>query len=148
MEKHWMETSDLIQLLNQKIRGWCNYYRHVVSKEIFVKIDCRIFKKLMQWIKRRHPNKNVQWRIKRYFKQIGNRRWVFYARDNLNKEITLSQATQVPIERYVKIKCEATPYNPIFKEYFKKRRAKRLAKAHSGLPDHLDKDGLRIARAV
>lgn len=141
-------TSDLIRLLNQKIRGWCNYYRHVVSKETFSKIDCNIFKKLIQWIKRRHPNKNTQWRIKKYFKQVGNRRWVFYAKDDLNKEINLFQASQVPIERHVKIKCEATSYNPVFKEYFKKRRTKRLAKAHSGLLGHLDGDGLRIARAV
>jgi len=145
-------TSELIRQLNLKIRGWCNYYRHVVSKETFSKVDHLIFKKLMQWAKRRHPEKNIRWRINKYFRQQGNRRWIFHSKvktkECTNTIIDLFCAGQVPIERHVKIKCDATPYDPGFKEYFKKRRAKRIAKVHSGLLGNLDRDGLRVARAV
>ncbi len=145
-------TSDLIRKLNLKIRGWCNYYRHVVSKETFSKIDQRIFKKLKQWTKRRHPEKSVSWRMKKYFRQEGNRHWIFHAKvavkESANKIIDLFYASEVRIERHVKIRCEATPYNPAFKEYFKKRHAKRLTKTRGGLLGNLDGDGLRIARAV
>ena len=52
-----MATSELIRMLNSKIRGWCNYYRHAVSKKTFAKIDHSIFKALIHWAKRRHPEK-------------------------------------------------------------------------------------------
>lgn len=63
--------------------------------------------------------------------------------------IDLCRASSIPIERHIKIRGEATPYDPAFKEYFAKRRAKRLAKVQVlGLLGQLDKDGLRMARAV
>ena len=147
-----MATSELIRMLNLKIRGWCNYYRHAVSKKTFSKIDHSIFKALTHWAKRRHPEKNVHWRKDKYFRQEGNRNWVFYAKALTKKGIEildLFSASSVPIERHVKIRCEATPYDPAFKEYFAKRHAKRLAKVRKlGLLGQLDKDGLRMARAV
>lgn len=146
-----LTAEQLISKLNPKIRGWCNYFRHVVAKETFKKLDCHIFKKLQQWTRRRHPNKSVDWRRQKYFRQKGDRNWIFYAKttkEGKSKTTDLFYAAQVPIERHVKIKCEATPYDPTFKEYFKQRRAKRLNKAHRGLLGHLDGDGLRIARAV
>ncbi|MBS0351518.1 MAG: hypothetical protein JSR33_10110, partial [Proteobacteria bacterium] len=51
--------------------------------------------------------------------------------------------------RYHTIRCEATAYDLAFKEYFAKRHAKGLAKVRTlGLLGQLDKDGLRMARAV
>lgn len=147
-------TSELIQKLNQKIRGWCNYFRHVVAKDIFSKVDHYIFKALQHWIKRRHPKKSVQWRNNIYFRHEGNRHWIFFAKIRTKEKktmqtIDLFRASQVQIKRHVKIRSQATPYDTVFKEYFDKRHAARLAKAKaSGLLGQLDRDGLRMARAV
>lgn len=148
-----MPTNELIRTLNLKIRGWCNYYRHVVSKKTFSKIDNCIFKALSHWAKRRHPEKNATWRRNKYFRQEGSRNWIFHAKtpikDGTIAVIDLCRASSIPIERHIKIRGEATPYDPAFKEYFAKRRAKRLAKVQVlGLLGQLDKDGLRMARAV
>ena len=145
-------TSELIRQLNPKIRGWSYYYRHVVAKETFSKVDDSVFKALKHWIKRRHPQKNAHWRMKKYFRKEGSRHWMFSVK-TLTKEGTvqildLFSAAKVSIKRHVKIRSDATPYDPAFREYLKKRHTKRLVKVKAGLPGQLDGAGLRIARAV
>ena len=148
-----MATHELIRQLNLKIRGWCNHYRHVVSKKIFSKIDRSVFQALRHWAKRRHPEKNTNWRIKRYYRQEGNRNWIFFAKaptkEGKTQTLDLFCASQTRIERHVKIRSNATCYDPAFNAYFKARHAKRRAKAMgAGLLGQLDGDGLRMARAV
>ena len=126
-------TKGLIQQLNSKLRGWANYYRHVVSKKTFAYVDHQIFLALIAWIKRRHPNKSAQWKRQRYFRREGLRQWVFFAavRDAL-KSVTLLDlfwTTSVPIIRHIKIQAHATPYDPAFTEYFIRRaEARRVSK--------------------
>ena len=47
-----IKTEHLIWLLNPKLRGWANYFRHVVSSKVFSKLDDAIFKTLYRWVKR------------------------------------------------------------------------------------------------
>jgi RNA-directed DNA polymerase len=146
-------TSELIRQLNLKIRGWCNYFHHVVAKETFGKIDHNLFKAIQNWIKRRHPKKSAQWRKEKYFRRKGARNWIFFTKiltkDGKVEIRDLIRAKETPIIRHVKIRNEATPYDPAFKKYFEERHAKRLAKARKlGLLGRLDGDGLRMARAV
>jgi RNA-directed DNA polymerase len=119
------KTEDLIQLLNPKIRGWANYYRHAVSKKTFAYVDHCIFQTLLRWIKRRHPNKNVKWRLGKYFRSQDFKGWIFFAKVQDKKGnvrmLDLFNATQVPIKRHVKIKGYATPYDSAFKNYFEER---------------------------
>lgn len=145
-------TNKLIHQLNPIIRGWCNYYRHAAAKETFFKVDKHIFEALQHWIKRRHPGKNTHWRVKKYYRQKGFRRWIFHARSiakNGREEILdLFYASQVRIQRHVIIKGEATPYDPGFKEYFEKR-TQRITKIQTYRPlGQLHRDGLTMARAV
>ena len=70
------------------------------------------------WCKRKHPNKSKKWIKKKYFKQIGNRDWIFATED---KRIKL--ATDFKIKRHVLIKYDANPYLPEYKAYYEKRRA-------------------------
>lgn len=58
---------NLIKLLNPIIVGWCNYHKKVVAKKTFSKLDNYIFNLLMQWTKRRHPNKSSSWIVKKYW---------------------------------------------------------------------------------
>ena len=62
-----IKTASLIRLLNPKLRGWTNYYRQVVSKATFSKVDNAIFNTLCRWTKRRHPHKNAKWLRNKYF---------------------------------------------------------------------------------
>nr|WP_159466110.1 group II intron reverse transcriptase/maturase [Scandinavium goeteborgense] len=73
------KTENLIRQLNRKLRGWANYYRHVVSKKIFAYVDHQVFQALLTWINRRHPNKSARWKQKRYFRRQGLRQWVFFS---------------------------------------------------------------------
>ena len=120
-----IKTEDLIRLLNLRIRGWTNYYRHVVSKDTFSYVDSCIFRTLMQWINRRHPEKNAQWKYKKYFRTQGMKQWIFSVtvknKKGNNTSLDLFKASQLPIRRHIKIKAEANPYDPEYTEYFFKR---------------------------
>ena len=72
------------------------------------------------------------WRCKRYFRSQGLQHWIFSAagRDEEGNTtfIDLFKASNTPIRRHVKIRAEATPYDPQFKEYFLKRKLLRVRK--------------------
>lgn len=126
------KTENLIWQLNPKIRGWANYFCHVVSKDTFSYVDYCIFETIMRWIKRRHPEKGAGWRHKKYFHSQGLQHWIFSAaiRDEEGNTslVDLFNAAKTPIRRHVKIRAEATPYDPQFKEYFLKRKELRVRK--------------------
>jgi RNA-directed DNA polymerase len=119
------KQENLIYLLNPKIRGWSNYFRHVVSKGTFAYVDHCIFEMLRRWMERRHSEKSVEWRRKKYFRSVGAREEVFSVtlKDEKGQSHFLDhfRAAQVPICRHIKIRAEATPYDPQYKEYFLKR---------------------------
>jgi len=61
----------------------------------------------------------------------GFRNWVFTAitRDKKGlKYLDLIEPTQIPIRRHIKIKAEATPYDPDYTGYFIKRHNLRKGK--------------------
>ena len=128
-----VKTQAIIGQLNPKIRGWVYYYRHAVAKETFSHVHHCIIKALLRWIKRRHPNKNATWRKNKYFRQCGLQQWVFFTRIYKKKSgkieiFDLFNANSVPIKRHIKIKADANPFDPSFKEYFEKRKRKRQSK--------------------
>ncbi|NEO93343.1 MAG: group II intron reverse transcriptase/maturase [Moorea sp. SIO3G5] len=57
----------LINHLKPIIKGWCNYYKPVVSKETFSKLDYLLWNKLQRWGYRRHPKKSKTWINKKYW---------------------------------------------------------------------------------
>jgi RNA-directed DNA polymerase len=119
----------LIRQLNNKLRGWANYFRHVVAKKTFSYIDAQVFRALIAWINRRHPNKSARWKRQKYFRSEERRNWVFFAsvRDASGKVtcLDLFQAASVPIVRHIKIQAQATPYDPAFTDYFARRAQSR-----------------------
>jgi len=95
----------MISKLNPIIRGWCNYHRTVVSKEVFGELDTYLWEITWRWAKRRHPNKSKSWIAKKYWKAEGSRQWNF--RDNKGGKLLLHSETE--IVRHVKVRGTESP---------------------------------------
>jgi RNA-directed DNA polymerase len=113
-ESKGLSQDVLIKKLNPVIRGWGNYYSHVVSKKIYSSIDNYIFERLWIWATGRHNNKGNKWIQQKYWQQIGTRNWVF------KDTKTLVLMSDIKIVRHVKIKGNESPYLGN-KQYWKKR---------------------------
>jgi RNA-directed DNA polymerase len=115
----------LIVQLNPILRGWANYHRHEIAKEVFSRIDSEVFWALWRWAKRHHPNKGRHWIRTRYFGSRNFRNWVFHGTVDGSggkpKEIELFSLARVPITRHVKIRSESNPYDPEWETYFEER---------------------------
>lgn len=118
------KTENLIYLLNPKLKWWGNYYRHVVSKAIFGTVDKRIFQAFWRWIKRRHPKKNATWKRQKYFGTVKLDHWVFQAKQPYEggyRMVRLHKVNNILIQRHVKIRANANPYDPQYQKYFRQR---------------------------
>ena len=114
--KAWTQE-DLIHVLNPIITGWANYHQSVVSKDIFGKLDHQLWNMLWTWAKRRHPEKSKYWIVKKYWHEIGSRKWVFSTGTN-----NLRFFSDTKIVRHPKVKLDKNPYLDV--EYFDLRRVK------------------------
>jgi RNA-directed DNA polymerase len=118
----------IIAKLNPILRGFANYYKGVVSKEIFNYISNRVWIYLWSWARRRHSTKNSRWVRKRYFKTINGVKWTFAcsisSRQGIDKNMFIYPIAYTSIERHVKVKGEASPDDPSRREYWEKRNQK------------------------
>jgi len=123
-----LPTASLIGLLNRKLTGWVNYYRHVVAKAIFSKIDTAIFWALYRMIRRKHSRKSKGWLYRKYYGSRGMRRWIFHSvyqvKSGESRIISLKQASATPIRRHRQIRSAANPYDVEYLDYFKERMRK------------------------
>ena len=131
-----LSAGQLITKLNPLIRGWANFHRHVVSKKVFSYIDDQIFRALWRWAKRRHHNKSSRWIFAKYFQSQHSHRNGFYGqgkrKDGKKRRLYLVKAADTPIQRHVKVKAEANPYDPAWERYFEKRLEVKMATALKG----------------
>jgi len=120
-----LPTHKLIHLLNKKIIGWTNYYKGAASSQVFGKIDSEIFIALQRWSLKRHRCKGKKWITNKYYRRVGGDNWRFYCMEEDSKGKTkplyLRHAAQTHIRRHVKIRAEANPFDPRYKEYFEQR---------------------------
>lgn len=122
------KTENLIYLLNPKLHGWGNYYRHVVSKATFKTVDNNVFQAIWKWIARRHPDKNEAWKLRKYFVTVKLDHWVFQTKEPYEggyRLVSLRRVSAIPIKRHVKIRADANPYDPQYQEYFREREIGR-----------------------
>jgi RNA-directed DNA polymerase len=94
----------LIKTLNPIIKGWCNYYRTVVSAKTFTKVDAVLHHLLIRWAKRRHPRKGLRWIVSKYWHDPV---WTFGTKDGQ----TLRRHSKTKIVRHVKVKGEKSPFD-------------------------------------
>jgi len=117
----------LIKKLNQTLRGWANYHRHVVASEAFSKVDTYVFEQLWRMLRRRHPNRSKRWLFRKYW-TASSHKHVFAVTEKTKTGPRLYQVIRVfaiGIKRYIKIKADANPYLPEYSAYFYRRRHKR-----------------------
>ncbi len=109
--------SDLIRRLNQVIRGWTNYHKHVVASQAFSYVNNTLYHLLHYWAKHRHPNKNKWWRLNRYWHEKNGKRWLF-----MTDDYCLINMRRIKIVRHPKLQISKTPF--LDEEYYIKRKAK------------------------
>jgi RNA-directed DNA polymerase len=124
-----LPTDKLIHRLNEKITGWTNYYRSVVSSKIFSQIDHELFQALKRRALRRHARKGIRWITKHYWKSHKGDNWRFYCmiKDKKGNKIPLflKRAMDTKIRRHIKIVAKANPFDPFYKDYFTKREQEK-----------------------
>ncbi len=126
----------LIKKLNQTLRGWGNYHRHVVASEAFSRIDTYVFNQLWRMLGQRHPNKSKKWLFKKYWTASGRKHW-FAVKSKIakgkNKVYAVVKLSSIGIRRHIKIKAAANPYMPEFGAYFRRRRHDKKSKLLAAL---------------
>ena len=114
----------LIHLLTPKIIGWANYYRYVVSSQTFGKIDYILWHSLLDWAKRRHPQKSIAWIVNKYF----TRRYKGRAKQFCDKKTgtkLLGMTQLLSKKRFIKVKRGMRIYNADHAEYWDKREHRK-----------------------
>ncbi|MFA7060300.1 MAG: group II intron reverse transcriptase/maturase [Pedobacter sp.] len=115
----------LVKKLNETLRGWGNYHRHMVAWETFVCVDKYVKEQLWRMVRRRHPKKSRKWLYRHYWQVPGNK-WMFATTDKTakgklrNYKVVLLK--YLGIKRHIKIKADANPYLPEHGRYFARLR--------------------------
>jgi RNA-directed DNA polymerase len=120
----------LIKKLNQMLRGWANYHRHVVSSEVFRRVDTYVYEQLWRMLRRRHHNRSRGWLIRQYW-TTGGQKWRFGVKRKVKHTYRVYQVMRVSaigIKRHIKVRSEANPYMPEYGKYFADRRHNRAAR--------------------
>jgi len=97
----------LIKELNPIIWGWAAYYKNSVASQTFHRCDAILWAQLTRWAKVRHPNKSMQWTVKKYWHPQEKRKHVFKTPEGAQ----LRMHTKTAIQRYTKVKGRASPYD-------------------------------------
>jgi RNA-directed DNA polymerase len=118
------KAETLIRKLDPIVRGWANYHRHVCSAKTFGSVDLIIRIQLMKWARRTHPNKSVGWLKRKYFSAAGNGTFStrVQSRTGESRVMALYRVAKTVIERHIKVRGEANPFDPRYTEYFERRR--------------------------
>ncbi len=121
---HGQTAATLIRKLNPMLRGWANYHRHVCSGKTFGTLDRIVHHQVLRWARRTHPDKSYGWLKRKYYNSGGG--FGFSARIRTrtgeSRVLRLYSIAKTVIERHIKVRGEANPYDPEHTEYFERRR--------------------------
>jgi RNA-directed DNA polymerase len=106
-QHHNAPQQALISRLNPVIRGWCNYYASVVSKDTFSKCVSLTYQKLRAWAKRRCTKTNAHDTVSKYWRTVGEDTWTFATSDG----IALVKHAHTPIVRHTKVQGARSPFD-------------------------------------
>ncbi len=98
----------LISRLNPIIRGWCNYFSTVCSKETFSSEDNYVWAVLRAWAL--NKSKKGKWlALDKYFSHGKYGKWTFQTQKK--DGIVLFHHTETEIKRHILVKAEASPFD-------------------------------------
>ena len=123
------KQEEVIAHLNQTLRGWSLYYRHVASSKIYAYVDHRLFRMLWTWARRRHPHKPAKWIKAKYFHTIETRKWVFAVKTQDRRGQPIMRClteTRRAIKRHVLVAGKNSPMDPALRHYWRKRARWRV----------------------
>jgi len=112
--------------LNPIVRGWANYFRTVVSSEVFAKLDSWMFRRAIRYTTHMHPGKSVAWRRARYWGPLNIARSDRHVFGDKHTGQTLHKFSWVKIVRHVLVKGTASPDDPGLREYWWARQRVNL----------------------
>ena len=115
----------LIKQLNPIIRGWCNYYSRVCSKQTFSSCDYVMWSQLRAWARYRTGKFDGK-TLAKYYRHI-EERLTFSTKDGMK----LTFHAQTPIKRHVKVKGNRSYFDGDV-IYWSTRKGK-----HPQLPDRV-----------
>jgi RNA-directed DNA polymerase len=85
-----MTAGEVLYALNQRLRGWCNYFRYAAAKEFFNELEWYLRIRVTRWTCKRHQG--LAWKG-------FQRRFVREGAIVINR-VPLFQPERVPVERY------------------------------------------------
>jgi RNA-directed DNA polymerase len=80
----------LLRRLNPVLRGWANYFRHGVSKATFDYLNAYSWRRVVIWLRHKHPRASWKWLRRRYLPG-----W-----RPTEDDVTLLNPMSVPVTRY------------------------------------------------
>lgn len=120
-------VATLLSKINPIIRGTANYWKTVVSKEIFSILDKYIWIKIKKFVKQLHATKSWKWINKRYFKKdiygISKDKWLL---TDPKGKYQIRRMAWTEIRRHELIKYNNSPFNATLKEYYERRDIKEF----------------------
>lgn len=95
-----------------------------------------IFRKLWRWARRRHRGKSAAWVKRRYFTRPDDSHWCFRGtvrdQEGGHHTVLLVRASATVIQRHVKVRGTANPYDPAWELYFEERLANQMTNTLTG----------------
>lgn len=99
-----VSQEELIKKLNPIMFGWCNYYKHAVSKQVFSYCDFVVFEMLRAWaLKKTKSHKGGKYTMRKYWRNG----WSFETHDG----IKLMNHSSIKIKRHVKVQGTRSPFD-------------------------------------
>lgn len=131
-------AENVVIKLTPIIRGWVNYYRTVVSSEVFSKLRQILFKLLVLWAQRKHPTRGRYWIRNRYWQRGKSQLEFGHMKDG--KWVGLKPHNTYKITRHVKVRKNKSIYDgdtPYWSQRLRKlpgisTRVSRLLKIQKG----------------
>lgn len=111
-------VADFVRALNRKLQSWAYQCRFAVVKALFSRIDRVVYRILQCWTRKRHPHKTARWRFHRYWR---HRRGAWRFCDGTDQSSDVFKLGELPVRRHVKIRSAATPFDPAYRVYFRRR---------------------------
>lgn len=82
--------------LNTIVRGWCMYFRYSYhSQVVFIGLGNLLWRRMLHFLKRKHPRTPVGELVEKYNKSTESRKWNWYFTNKKGREVRLFDPTRV-----------------------------------------------------